>query len=246
MEASDDAILDPRRPLIGGASAGAALSSACRCSPSLGIGVVTRGCGERRPGARPRGGVVAAGTAPEEPAEPLHPAGAALGRQAEAARVRDPAWGACAPGRRSVARTSRRRGPEAEGVLDDLRRLAEQVDRDAAGGGQLDCPKLSTDLVAAHVDDGARRRPRRGAGPASIASRPCASSSGSGGGWTSARVALQTRIEAGTLGLQQLAAQVGEMAALGPERRRWRDGGRIEELTTQLDALRAGLGDAGG
>jgi hypothetical protein len=59
-------------------------------------------------------------------------------------------------------------------------------------------------------------------------------------------VGLQTRIEAGTLGLQQLAAQVGEMTALAPPGGgAWQHGHLIEELTTQLEALRAGLSDAG-
>ena len=61
----------------------------------------------------------------------------------------------------------------------------------------------------------------------------------------SARRALQARIEAGTLGLQQLAAQVGEMSALAPPGGgSWSQGALIDELTARLDALRAGLGDA--
>jgi len=60
-----------------------------------------------------------------------------------------------------------------------------------------------------------------------------------------ARAALQARIEAGSLGLQQLAAQVSEMAALAPPGgAAWSHGELIEELTNRLDALRAGLGDA--
>ena len=63
---------------------------------------------------------------------------------------------------------------------------------------------------------------------------------------SSTRVGSQTRIEAGTLGLQQLAAQVGEMVALAPAGGgTWQHGELIEELTIRLDALRAGLSDAG-
>ena len=63
---------------------------------------------------------------------------------------------------------------------------------------------------------------------------------------TDARTVLQARIESGALGLQQLAAQVGEMTALAPPGGGvWLQGERIDELTTQLEALRAGLSDAG-
>jgi hypothetical protein len=134
---------------------------------------------------------------------------------------------------------------DTEGVLGDLRRLALQVAATRRASSQLDLPQLSTDLsrltsTLERSDDAEvvldlQRSVEAVREQLRVGRR-----------LTSTRVGLQTRIEAGTLGLQQLAAQVGEMVALAPTGGGgWQHGELIEELTTQLDALRAGLSDAG-
>ena len=59
------------------------------------------------------------------------------------------------------------------------------------------------------------------------------------------RKVLQGRVESGSLGLQRLAAQVGEMTTMTSLDELGTQGRRIDELSTQLEALRSGLSDAG-
>ena len=132
----------------------------------------------------------------------------------------------------------------AEDVLRDLYRVAAQVAATRRASNRLDEQQLAADLARLTSD-------RDGSDDADVVhdlersvdavreqlriSRRMAT----------ARAGLQARIEAGTLGLQQLAAQVGEMAALAPPGGgSWSQGELIDELTARLDALRAGLGDA--
>lgn len=59
-----------------------------------------------------------------------------------------------------------------------------------------------------------------------------------------ARQTLLARIEAGALGLQHLAAQIAELAALAGDTSSPEDGVRIGELAQQLEALRSGMAEA--
>ena len=133
---------------------------------------------------------------------------------------------------------------KAEGALADLHRVAAQVTATRRASSQLDLPQLSRDLsrltatLERSSDADVIRDLQRSVEAVREQLRV-------GRRLANARVGLQARIEAGTLGLQQLAAQVNEMTALAPPGGgAWSHGELIDELTTQLDALRAGLGDA--
>jgi len=236
--------IDPIAAVIGGVSTVAAIVFGVPVFAALGIGIVTTGVASagqvlaaRRAEPKPSWEAVA------EPPTPLHE---------QEQRWIDQAAAAVSAIRRGVRALPS--GPlqqrlggvasKAEGVLDDLRRVAEQVAATRRASGQLDLPRLSTDLsrltstMERSGDPDVARDLHRSVEAVREQLRI-------GRRLASARVALQTRIEAGTLGLQQLAAQVGEMSALAPlGGDAWSHGGLIDELTTQLDALRAGLGDA--
>lgn len=234
--------IDPIAAAIGGVSAGAAIVFGVPVLAAVGIGVVTASVASV-------GQVLAARREPSpsweavaDPAEPLHE---------QEQRWIDQAAAAVSAIRRGVRALpsgplQQRLGAvalKAEGVLDDLRRVAEQVAATRRASGQLDLPKLSTDLsrLTSTMERGGDPDVARDLHRSVEAVREQLRI---GRRLASARVALQTRIEAGTLGLQQLAAQVGEMSALAPPSGgAWPHGEQIDELTTQLDALRAGLGD---
>ena len=97
---------------------------------------------------------------------------------------------------------------ETEGVLDDLPRLGLHVAAIRRAGSQLDLPQLSTDLsrltstLERSDDPDVIRDLQRSVEAVREQLRV-------GRRLSSTRVGSQTRIEAGTLGLQQLAAQVG-------------------------------------
>jgi hypothetical protein len=235
--------LDPRATLIGGASAAVSLAVGVSAPASLAIGVATwlvanagRVLSVRRPPVTSR-------VAPVRPDAALHP---------DERRTMLRAEDAVTAIRRGVHALEA--GPlrerldavalDTEGVLGDLRRLALQVAATRQASSQLDLPQLSTDLsrltstLERSDDPGVVRDLQRSVEAVREQLRV-------GRRLSSTRVGLQTRIEAGTLGLQQLAAQVGEMVALAPTGGGTWHGELIEELTTQLDALRAGLSDAG-
>ena len=236
--------LDPRAALIGGASVVVSLAAGVPAPAGLVIGAVTLAVadvGHLRALWRPVKPL--APMPPEEPEAALHPDERRLMQHAEAAvtairhgvRTLD-----AGPLRERLADVA----TDAEGVLGDLRRLAAQVTATRQASSQLDLPQLSTDLsrltsTLERSDDAEVVSDlQRSVGAVRDQLRI-------GRRLMSARVALQTRIEAGALGLQQLAAQVAEMTALAPLGGAWQHGELIEELTTQLEALRAGLSDAG-
>jgi hypothetical protein len=133
---------------------------------------------------------------------------------------------------------------DAAGVRQELARLATQVSASRLASERIDLPKLTTDLdrltaTLGQVGDPDMVRDLQRSIEAVREQLRI------GRRLTAIRAGLQTRIEAGTLGLQRLAAQVGEMAALAPPGGgAWEHAELIDELTMQLDALRAGLGDA--
>jgi hypothetical protein len=236
--------LDPRAALIGGASAAAAVAAGVSAPASFGIGVVTlvvanagRIWSAKRPTAAPR--VVP----PERPEAALHPDERRRMQAAEDAvsGIRRAVCGLdTGPLRERLGEVA----TDTEDVLRDLRRLALQVAATRRASSQLDLPQLSTDLrrltstLERSDDPDVVRDLQRSVEAVREQLRV-------GRRLSSTRVGLQTRIEAGTLGLQQLAAQVAEMVALAPAGDAWKHGSLIDELSTQLDALRAGLSDAG-
>jgi len=237
--------LDPVAVIIGGVSAVAALAVGVAAPASLGIGAVALAIAEAgRVRSAWRGEASPHDAGPVLPDAPLHPQEEAWMRRAD---------GAVFAIRRSIGLLDA--GPlrdrldgvttDAQRVLDDLRRLAGQVTATRAASGQVDMAQLSTDLdrlttVLERSDDpemahDVQRSLEAVREQLRIGHRVAA-----------ARRALQARVESGALGLQQLAAQVGEMTALAPPGGGvWQHGERIDELTTQLEALRAGLSDAG-
>jgi len=133
---------------------------------------------------------------------------------------------------------------EAQRVAADLRRLAAQMTATRAATAELEVPRLSTDLDRLTTT-------LRGSDDLELV-RDLQRSVDAvreqlliGARLTAARRALQARIESGVLGVQQLAAQVAEMTALAPAETSLGQHQRIDALTTQLEALRAGLSDAG-
>ena len=236
--------LDPRAALIGGVSVVASLAAGVPASAGLLIGVVTAAVADVghlralwHPVAPPRPEL------PEEPETALHPeerrwmlhAEDAVSAIRRGVRTLD-----TGPLRERLADVA----ADAEGVLGDLRRLAAHVTATRQASSQLDLPQLSTDLsrlttTLEHSDDSQVVRDLQRSVEAVRDQLRI------GRRLSSTRVGLQTRIEAGTLGLQQLAAQVGEMTALAPLGGAWQHSELIEELTTKLEALRAGLSDAG-
>ena len=235
--------VDPGAAVIGGASVAVALATGVAVPVAIGIGAVALAIAD--------GGRIATALRsarepqeePRQPAAPLHP-----DEQARVAR----AEGAVLAIRRSIrladAGPLRERLDEvasaAERVLEDLRRLAAHVAVTRQASGQLDLEQLSTDLdrltrVLESSDDPEVVRDLQRSVEAvreqlRIGRRLAA-----------ARAAMQARIESGGLGLQQLAAQVSEMTALTTPGTSWQHGERIDDLTTQLEALREGLSDAG-
>lgn len=132
---------------------------------------------------------------------------------------------------------------QARDVLEDVRTLAAQATATRLAGRQLDASRLTADLsrltskldraVEPDMEEDLRRSLDAVREQLGIYRR-----------LESARNVLQARIESGSLGLQRLAAQVSEMTALAsPDA--LGEGRRVDELSTQLEALRSGLGDAG-
>lgn len=129
-------------------------------------------------------------------------------------------------------------------ILEDLRTLAAQVAATRLAGRQLDASRLSSDLTrltakleqsaGPDVEEDLRRSVEAVREQLRVHRR-----------LESARRVLQARIQSGALGLQQLAAQVSEMTALASPDTSMQQGQRIDDLNTQLEALRAGLSDAG-
>ena len=132
---------------------------------------------------------------------------------------------------------------QAQDVLEDVRTLAAQATATREAGRQLDVSRLTADLTrlttkldrsdVPDTEEDLRRSLDAVREQLGIYRR-----------LETTRKVLQARIESGSLGLQRLAAQVSEMTALAsPDA--LGEGRHIEELSTQLEALRSGLSDAG-
>jgi hypothetical protein len=132
---------------------------------------------------------------------------------------------------------------EAGRVLEEVRLVAAQVSATRVASEQLDVPQLSMDLdrLTATLRQNGEPELVRDLERSTEAVREQLRV---GRRLAEARRALQARVEAGVLGLQQLAAQVSEMAALTPPGGgAWQHGERIDQLATQLETLREGLSD---
>jgi hypothetical protein len=133
---------------------------------------------------------------------------------------------------------------QARDALEDLRTLGTQAAATRAASHRLDASRLTSDLTrlttkleqgsGPDVEEDLRRSVEAVREQLSIHRR-----------LETTRRVLQARIESGSLGLQQLAAQVSEMTALASPDTFAQQGTRIDELNTQLEALRSGLSDAG-
>jgi hypothetical protein len=133
---------------------------------------------------------------------------------------------------------------QARDALEDLRTLGTQAAATRAAGHRLDASRLTSDLTrlttkleqgsGPDVEEDLRRSVEAVREQLSVHRR-----------LETARRVLQARIESGSLGLQQLAAQVSEMTALASPDTFAQQGMRIDELNAQLEALRSGLNDAG-
>lgn len=236
--------LDPVAAMVGVVSAGTALALGLPAPVATAIGLVASAIadsGQIRASRRP---------SPSEPARTgewddrvkLHPEEAQWVRRAEAAlaAIRQ---GIHAGGVGPLADRLQEVAADAQRVLDDIRRLSIQVSATRTANRRLDVPQLSTDLTRLtatleHLNDPEMERDVRRSVEAVREQLRI------GDRLTTACTVLQARIEAGALGLQRLAAQVGEMTALAPSGGSWGQGRQIDELTTQLEALRAGLSDA--
>jgi hypothetical protein len=234
--------LDPVAAIIGGASVCVSLAMGVPAPAAIGIGAVVLAIADAR-----RLQLVARPPIPPPPARvegPLHPdeegwirrAGDAVTAIRHSVGIVDP--GPLKDRLGDVA-------AEAQRVLDDLRRLAGQVSVTRLASNQVDVSQLATDLdrltstLRQSSDPEMGRDLQRSVDAVREQLRI-------GRRLAAARKALQARVESGALGLQQMAAQVGEMTALAPPGGGvWQHGERIEELTAQLEALRAGLSDAG-
>ena len=107
-------------------------------------------------------------------------------------------------------------GAQARGALQDIQALAAQAAATRIAARQLDASRLSSDITRltakldqsedAEVEEDLRRSLDAVREQLGIHRR-----------FESARKALEARIESGSLGLQQLAAQVSEMTALASQ-----------------------------
>jgi uncharacterized coiled-coil protein SlyX len=131
---------------------------------------------------------------------------------------------------------------QAQGALRDIQALAAQASASRIAARQLDASRLSSDITRltakldqsddAEVEEDLRRSLDAVREQLGIHRR-----------FETALRALEARIESGSLGLQQLAAQVSEMTALASQDAFAQQDRHIEELNAQLDALRSGLSD---
>jgi hypothetical protein len=133
---------------------------------------------------------------------------------------------------------------QARDVLGDVRTLAGQASATKAIERRLDASRLTADLMRLtsklerseepEVEEDLRRSLDAVREQLGIQRR-----------LETTRRAFQARVESGSLGLQRLAAQVSEMTALASPDSFGQQGGGIEDLSAQLEALRSGLNDAG-
>lgn len=234
--------VEPGAAIIGGAGLAVALAVGVSVPLAVGIGVVALVIADAR---RLSSALHPAHERerPEPPVVPLHPDEQSWVTRADdavSAIHRSILLSGAGPLQERLAEVA----TDADGVLEDLRRLAAHVTATRQASSQLDLQQLSTDLdrltglLESSDDPDVVRDLQRSVDAVREQLRI-------GRRLASARTAMQARIESGGLGLQHLAAQVSEMTALTTPGTSWQHGERIDDLTTQLEALREGLSDAG-